>query len=188
MPFERGILFTETIVTKRIYIATWVGAAVMLCFSVGAVAQNSKSEQGSQAQSQSAQQQWLQSNKQSTDQHATDQATGRDKTKLVGGKARQHLLAAQLPSQVLASSLIGMTVRNKAESIGTVRDLIMNEDYDLMGLVVDMSGATGLIDKSVGIAWDAVKDIDLKEGVIMVAVKKSKLQTIESYTTQEELQ
>lgn len=172
---------------KRIHVGMLVGVGLMLGFSGQAMAQSSDRE--TEFQQASPHQKLLIKNNKSSEQQAADKASDRNVEETVGGEERgDYVMAAQMPSQVLASSLIGMTIRNKAEQIGSVRDLVLNKKYELVGFVVDMSGATGLISKSVGISWGAVKHIDLKKGVIQVSVKKPKLQSVRSYTTQQELQ
>lgn len=165
---------------KRDYIVTLVAIAALSGVPAISMAQANNQKGGSQQQAAT--------HKQTSNTESASSGDARRGKEMVGGGGRDYLIAAQLPSQVLSSSLIGMTIRNKAEEIGTISNLILNKKYKLMGFVVDMSGTTGLINKSVGISWEAVRRIDLKEGFIMVDIKKAKLQTVESYTSQQELQ
>lgn len=170
---------------KRTLVVVSVGLALLVAVAAPLIAQDNR--QASAAQQRASQRQANHPH-QSAGPHAANDASPGHVPELVGGQARNYLLAAQLPSEVLASSLIGMTIRNKAEAIGQISDLIMDKNYKLVGFVVDMSGPLGLIDKSVGISRDAVRHIDLGKGVIVVAVKKPQLQGISSYATQQELQ
>ncbi len=91
-----------------------------------------------------------------------------------------QFITAQKSTQVLASSIIGMSIKNSArqdaEEIGTVNDLIMNKDHKLVGVVVGIGGFLGLGQKSVGIPWNEVKNMDPQKGVAVVNVTKKQLQ------------
>src|SRR5699024_9165190 len=99
-------------------------------------------------------------------------------------------ITSQKSSQVLASSLMGLSIQNKqgddAKSIGTVTDLIMNKDHQLVGIVVGVGGFLGIGQKSVGIPWNEVKNLDPTDGVAIVKVSKKQLEDAPSFTTKEQ--
>lgn len=192
----------------RIHILILVCTAMLLTGAAVAASQSGDSGQTDKTQQQSAQSQsdqkktdqkksdQQQSDQQQSDQNQTQnsskQSSGQEQSsaethETVGEAGQSYLLGAQMPSQVLATNLIGLTIRNKADKIGTVSDVILNKDYKLVGFVVDMSGITGTIQKSVGIARGAVKKIDPEKGVIIVTVKKDQLQSVRNYATQKDL-
>jgi len=184
-------------VDKRVPL--FILASVVLLPAAAMAAQTQNNEQNSNTQQQSSQQHSEKSDQSSNNQtgdnnennkseDAGEGKESRQQKDLVGRAQDENLISAQKASQILSSSLIGMTVRTKSQSIGSVKTLILNKDYKVVGFVVDMSGITGLIQKSLGIAWQAVQNVDLDKGVILVNVNKDNLQDIRSFTTQKELQ
>src|SRR5699024_4703343 len=161
-------------------------SAVLLPGTVMA-AQAQHNEQNSSTQQQSSQQHAAKQDRASDNNDnskAEDDGNGsgsRQQEDLAGTAQHQNLIAAQKPGQILSSSRIGMTVRNKDKSIGRVKTLILDKDYKVVGFVVDMSGMTGLIQKSLGIAWRAVQDVDPEEGDILVQVNSNNLQDIRTF-------
>lgn len=176
----------EYIVSKRKHVVMVAVAALVL--SLGASANAYGSDQKQDTQQRTSQQQQTGDQDKSTDRKTNDKSQQQGTQKLVGETGQGYLVPAQIPSQVLATSLIGMTIRNKAEQIGTIKDLIMNKDYKVVGFVVDMSGMTGLVGKSVGISRRAVTQVDPKKGVVVVKIKKSQLQDVREYSSQAEMQ
>jgi sporulation protein YlmC with PRC-barrel domain len=56
-----------------------------------------------------------------------------------------------------ASNLMGATVRTSAdEDVGTVRDLLIDEDGQVVALVIGVGGFLGMGEKDVAIGWDRV--------------------------------
>lgn len=101
-------------------------------------------------------------------------------------------LTVQKNSQILASSLIGMSVREGSASgapeIGKVTDLILNQHRELVGLVVGVGGFLGIGQKDVGIPWNRVQEIDPDQKVAVMLISKKELKAAPEFTTLHERQ
>src|SRR5699024_11127815 len=209
----------EKIMTKRIPAILLLSAALALGVSLQASAQDGDSQNA--AQQQSEQQHAPNSDSQSSgdqaggsgssDAAAQDQDTqqqesdsgsesgngqGADQS---GDAAEQEqkenqdqFITAQKSSQVLASSLMGLSIQNgtgqDASEIGTVSDLIMDEQHKLVGIVVGIGGFLGIGQKSVGIPWEVVENLDPEKGVAVVSLSKEQLQNAPPFKSQQEQQ
>jgi len=182
---------TEPNVDKRVLLLLLT--IVTLLPTAVVAAQTQSSEQSNDARQQASSHSERQGHATDSDENTSAEGDGGgagsgQQEDSAGGVQQKNLLAAQKPDQILSSSLIGMTVSNKAQSIGSIKTLILDKNYKVIGFVVDMSGMTGLIQKSLGIKWQAVKDVDLEKGVVLVDVNSNQLQDIRTFTTQKELQ
>src|SRR5699024_11159853 len=105
---------------------------------------------------------------------------------------QDQFITAQKSSQVLASSLMGLSIQNgtgqDASEIGTVSDLIMDEQHKLVGIVVGIGGFLGIGQKSVGIPWEVVENLDPEKGVAVVSLSKEQLQNAPPFKSQQEQQ
>lgn len=181
--------------TKWMCYATLFSIALIFGVSTQAVAQNKDQQDNSQQQQTSQQQkQQDQQMQQSADQSADKQASeGNAKTSAKSKKKQapaELFVKKQKSSQVLASSIVGMSIQNstgkKAKEIGAVDDLIMNKQHQLVGIVVGIGGFLGIGRKQVGITWDAVENIDMKKDVAVVTVSKKQLQNAPAFTSKQE--
>lgn len=79
--------------------------------------------------------------------------------------------------QILASSLIGKEVHTdanaKADSIGTVNDVVMNRDGKAEALVIGVGGFLGIGEKDVAVSFDQVRWVE-QEGVSWLIVPATK--------------
>jgi hypothetical protein len=67
------------------------------------------------------------------------------------------LIAQQSPDHILANDLIGVNVIGADDaSIGSVKDLVMDGQNRLVGIIVGVGGFLGIGEKSVGIPIDAL--------------------------------
>lgn len=70
----------------------------------------------------------------------------------------ETILPVERTTDLRARRLMGMKVTNTTgETIGDVRDMLVDEDGRLIGVVVSVGGVLGLGGKPVGIAWSDVK-------------------------------
>lgn len=101
--------------------------------------------------------------------------------------ASGHFLTEQKSTQTLATSIIGMSIRNSsspdAKEIGKVTDLILNQDHQLAGIVVGVGGFLGIGQKDVGIPWEQVKEIVPEAKTAVVKITKEELEKAPAFTT-----
>lgn len=171
-------------------LGTLLAVGALSLGSVGITAQ--AAEQNGDLQSDSQQK----SSQQQTQKKSEDKKQSKSENKEQSessnnqSKGNDQFITHQKSSQILASSIMGMSIKNKpsddAEEIGTVNDLIMNKQHKLVGVVVGVGGFLGLGQKNVGIPWSAVKNIDTKKGVAVADVDKKQLENAPSFTTKEE--
>lgn len=180
--------------TKWIYFATLFSVVLLLGASTQAAAQSKDQQADSQQQTSQQQDQKKQQKQQNTEQSGDKQAST-DNSKASAKSQKKQVppelfIKTQQSTQVLASSIIGMSIQNgtgkKAAAIGTVSDLIMNKQHQLVGIVVGIGGFLGIGEKQVGITWDAVENIDMKKGIAVVTVDKKQLQNAPSFTNKQE--
>ena len=68
------------------------------------------------------------------------------------------VIAQQQSGEILAEDIIGTNVRNaQNESIGSVSDLILDQNGQLKGAVISVGGFLGIGDKKVAVPWSSVQ-------------------------------
>lgn len=129
---------------------------------------------------------------QASDQQMQSQKSNESGQESTNAKTADTFIEQQKSSQVLASSLIGITVKNgpgkNAKDLGTINDLIMNQQHQLVGVVIGVGGFLGIGQKSVGVSWDAVKNLDPQKGIAVVDATQKQVQNAPSFTTTQEKQ
>ena len=72
---------------------------------------------------------------------------------------RDGYLSRKPSSGFHADELIGTTIRSRPDSddIGTVRDLIIDENGQVVAVIVGVGGFLGMGEKDVAIGWDALQ-------------------------------
>lgn len=99
-------------------------------------------------------------------------------------------ITQQKSSQLLATNVIGMSIRNSsspdAKEIGKVTDLIMDQDHKLVGVVVGVGGFLGIGQKDVGIPWSQVKEIVPDAKTAVVSLSKEQLEKAPEFVTTKE--
>ncbi|WP_322997726.1 PRC-barrel domain-containing protein [Castellaniella sp.] len=92
----------------------------------------------------------------------------------------------QEASQVLASNLIGMPVRNgtddKAEDIGKITDLVLNQDQKTVNVLIGVGGFLGIGAKNVGVPLDKVA-FNTQAKTAVVHMSKGELEKAPAYVT-----
>lgn len=175
-------------ISKSILIS--LAATGLLSFGITAQAASQAKAQETGAQQQSAGEQASQSMQSANQSNVEEkqQAPSNAQKQEPGGK----IIFVQQSSQILASSIMGMSIQNgtnkDAAQIGTINDLIMNKQHQLVGIVVGVGGFLGIGQKNVGIPWSDVRDIDPKKGVAVVDVTKKELAKAPAFTTKQEMQ
>lgn len=86
-----------------------------------------------------------------------------------------------------ADDLTGNNVRSSVEDdeeIGTISDLVIDEDGQIVAVVVSVGGFMGMGDKDVAIEWDSLEltqDEDGDDYVIRVSATQEALEEAEEY-------
>lgn len=106
------------------------------------------------------------------------------------GSASQGASAnQQQSSQMLASELIGMPVRNgtgdKAENIGKITDLVLDRGEKTVNVLIGVGGFLGIGAKDVGVPLDKVQ-FNPGSKTAVVDMSKEQLQEAPAYVTLEE--
>ncbi|KPL52896.1 hypothetical protein ABB55_12285 [Prosthecomicrobium hirschii] len=74
------------------------------------------------------------------------------------GRTSITFVQQQMPDQMLASGLIGATVRGSAnETIGEIDDVILDRDGRAQAVVIGVGGFLGIGEKNVAVPFDAVQ-------------------------------
>ena len=74
------------------------------------------------------------------------------------------------------------------ESVGTVSQLILDENDVITGAVVDVGGFLGLGAKPVGLQWDAMQRVKQEESVAFTtSLSREELENAPEFQTQEEI-
>ncbi len=95
------------------------------------------------------------------DQDATKSTTGNlqadKKMSDEAGMQSQSYMNAAPPKGMHASKLIGADVKTTGDkNVGSVSDLIINKDGQVLAIVVGVGGFLGMGEKNVAISWDKV--------------------------------
>lgn len=116
---------------------------------------------------------------------AADKGAAADKaTTQPGG-----FITQQATSQKLAENFIGMKVESpKKEKIGTVKDLILDDQNRIVGAVLSVGGFLGIGEKNVAVAWNELQ-VQGSEGeqVAVVSLSKDQLTNAPEFKSQADL-
>jgi sporulation protein YlmC with PRC-barrel domain len=95
------------------------------------------------------------------------------------------VIPAQAADEVRADTLIGMTVYDtNGEKVGTVKDILFNEQGQAKGVVLSVGGVLGLGAKTVGLQWSEV-DIQPDAQVAKIQYNKDQLKAAPDFKTTE---
>jgi sporulation protein YlmC with PRC-barrel domain len=99
----------------------------------------------------------------------------------------QPIIGAQESGQWRAEKVIGATVTNaEDEDVGDVKDLLLDEDGRVVGVILSVGGFLGIGDKDVAVAWDQIELADGGEKVL-VNMTKQQIGDAPAFETREEL-
>jgi len=97
-----------------------------------------------------------------------------------------EILPLEAPSQMRAETLIGKkVVSDGGEELGTVHDIVLNEDGSVSGLVIKTGGVLGIGGKAVAVAWRDVGSAIHAEAVSL-PLSKEQLKNAPPFSTKEE--
>jgi sporulation protein YlmC with PRC-barrel domain len=104
--------------------------------------------------------------------------------------AQKAIIQEQAPSQIRAEDLLGTKVFDaKNNDVGTVDDLIIDDQQKITGVVVGVGGFLGIGKKDVGLNWQQAKyEEDRNAGTkkIVISLTKSDLQAAPDFKTKEQ--
>lgn len=97
----------------------------------------------------------------------------------------EAIIPAQAPDEVRANTLIGMTVYNtEGEMVGEVKDILLDGQGQVTGMVLSVGGVLGLGAKSVGLNWSEL-DVNPEADLVKIHYSKAQLEAAPSFLTQE---
>lgn len=103
-------------------------------------------------------------------------------------RASTAFIAQQSADQMLASDLIGMTVRGAGdENLGEINDLVVDRSGTVTGALIGVGGFLGMGEKDVAVPFQAVevsRDADGKERLVLRKTK-DELKAAPSFTKYE---
>jgi sporulation protein YlmC with PRC-barrel domain len=97
------------------------------------------------------------------------------------------VISAQSDGEVRADQLIGMTVFNaQGEKVGTVHDILLDQEGKATGVVLSVGGVLGVGAKSVGLTW---KEIDVKpeQQQVQISYTKDQLEAAPDFKTTDQI-
>jgi sporulation protein YlmC with PRC-barrel domain len=105
--------------------------------------------------------------------------------------AEQTVKPEQAETEVLAEDLVGSKVfgPDGKEQVGTVEDLILDDQQKVSGVVVGVGGFLGIGKKEVGLNWEQAKIVespDTKKKTIMIGMTKADLEAAPDFKTKAE--
>lgn len=101
-----------------------------------------------------------------------------------------NFLVKQKEDQIVASKIIGMPVLNaKAQNVGEIADLILNQQHQVVATVLSVGGFLGLGSRSVAVPWKLVRIQASADGpVAVVAMSEKELAVAPEFQTLDEQQ
>lgn len=104
----------------------------------------------------------------------------------------KNFMTKQAEDQIRSDQLAGSDVVNASdEKIGSISNLIVDKDGQIVGIIVGVGGFLGMGEKHVALSWDAV-EITTAEGQanyqVKTSISKEDLDNAEAYKTEERQQ
>lgn len=102
----------------------------------------------------------------------------------VAGTAPPTATAMTMPSQLGASKLVGLNIRNAAnETIGEIKEILLGSDGKAKEVIVGVGGFLGMGERYVAIAWDHLQIRNDRDNDVFAAVSytKEQLQGLPQY-------
>jgi sporulation protein YlmC with PRC-barrel domain len=105
--------------------------------------------------------------------------------------AADRFITQQDESDVLASTLIGTSVQNKAgEALGDINDVVLSEDGQVDVIVIGVGGFLGIGEKNIGVTFDAIEKSTDADGntVLVFDANAEELEAAPAFVTIAEMQ
>jgi sporulation protein YlmC with PRC-barrel domain len=133
---------------------------------------------------------WAQSYTRQPASQTSPTAPAESQTKQSGTTAEKAIIPEQTGTQLRAENLMGTTVVGPdGKEVGTVDDLIFDEQKKIVGVVVGVGGFLGIGKKDVGLDWQqATYQEDQAAGTrkIQITLTKADLQAAPDFKTKEQ--
>ncbi|GAB2722515.1 PRC-barrel domain-containing protein [Halomonas garicola] len=101
-------------------------------------------------------------------------------------------MAKQAEDQIRSDQLVGSNIVNASDDkIGSISDLIMDQEGQVVGIVVGVGGFLGMGEKQVALSWDAVEIAPAEDDAsyqVKTSIDKEDLDNAEPYKTEEKQQ
>ncbi len=97
------------------------------------------------------------------------------------------VISAQSDGEVRADQIIGMTVFNaEGEKVGTVHDILLDQEGKATGVVLSVGGVLGVGAKSVGLTWKEI-DVNSEQQQVQISYTKDQLEAAPDFKTTEQI-
>lgn len=101
-------------------------------------------------------------------------------------------MTKQAEDQIRSDQLVGSNIVNASDDkIGSISDLIMDQEGQVVGIVVGVGGFLGMGEKQVALSWDAVEIAPAEDDAsyqVKTSIEKEDLDNAEPYKTEEKQQ
>jgi len=95
------------------------------------------------------------------------------------------IMPVETASDMRADKLIGTSVYNpEGEEVGSVQDIVFDQDGKIVGVVLKVGGLLGIGGKSVGIKWQEV-EVMPQEDIVKVNYTEDQLKVAPDFMTQD---
>lgn len=157
---------------------------------------NDKASTEATSQAQKAEKQKPQDNGEGMDEGMSEgmdegMEEGMEEKKAAGGSiASETFMTKQSADQIRSDQLVGSDIVNAADDkIGSISDLIMDKDGQVVGIIVGVGGFLGMGEKQVALSWDSVEITtgeDNDNYQVMTPVEKEDLEDATEYREEDE--
>ncbi len=97
----------------------------------------------------------------------------------------EAIIAAENATDMRADKLIGTSVYNmEGEAVGSVQDIVFDQDGKIVGVVLKVGGMLGIGGKSVGLKWNEVQ-LSPTEDIMTVSYSQDQLKVAPDFQTKE---
>ena len=101
--------------------------------------------------------------------------------------ADEAIIDEQQPGQVRADKVIGAKVTNPGgEKVGDVRDILLDEQGKVVGVILSVGGFLGIGDKHVAVNWSDIK-LEGEGDKVVVNMSKDQIENAPSFKTAEDM-
>jgi sporulation protein YlmC with PRC-barrel domain len=95
------------------------------------------------------------------------------------------IITAESATDLRAEKLIGTSVYNaEGEKVGSVEDIVFDQDGKIVGVVLKVGGLLGIGGKSVGLKWNEVQ-LSPTEDIMTVSYSQDQLKVAPDFQTKE---
>lgn len=102
-------------------------------------------------------------------------------------KRAGQIIPAEKENQIRAETLLGMKVVNSmGEEVGSVDDIVIDDDGKVSGIVVETGGFMGIGGKAVAISWRAIDNVT-RSNVVTIPLSKNDLANAPAFKTKEDI-